>query len=109
MLFKIRASDWTNLPVDFSTGKFGALHLQLRRPRRTLGKSIEEKSIRLREVSTFLAGTTPKCLPTGGVRLQEVSVSGGSTVISIKFRYFNFHVSFSSRVLIAKFSTREIK
>ena len=28
-----------------------------------------------------MAGTMPKCLPTGGVRLQEVSVSGGSTVI----------------------------
>ena len=27
MLFKIRASDWTNLPVDFSTGKFGALQV----------------------------------------------------------------------------------
>ena len=27
MLFKVRASDWTNLPVDFSTGKFGALQV----------------------------------------------------------------------------------
>ena len=27
MLFEIRASDWTNLPVDFSTGKFGALQV----------------------------------------------------------------------------------
>ena len=27
----------------------------------------------------------PKCPPTGGVRLQEVSVSGGSTVIQLTF------------------------
>ena len=35
----------------------------------------------------------PKCLPTGGVRLQEVSVSGGSTVC-VKDRHddkFNCH------------------
>ena len=29
----------------------------------------------------YVAGTMHKCLPTGGVRLQEVSVSGGLTVI----------------------------
>ena len=28
----------------------------------------------------YVVGTMPKCPPTGGVRLQEVSVSGGSTV-----------------------------
>ena len=48
-----------------------------------------EKSIRLREVSTYrrlkcstlyVVGTMPKCLPMGGVCLQEVSVSGVSTV-----------------------------
>ena len=27
MLFKIRASDWPNLPVDFSAARFGALHV----------------------------------------------------------------------------------
>ena len=48
-----------------------------------------EKSVHLREVSTYgwlkmqymyVVGIMPKCPPTGGVRLQEVSVSGGSTV-----------------------------
>ena len=29
----------------------------------------------------YVVGTMPKCPPTGGVRLQEVSVSGGSTVL----------------------------
>ena len=28
----------------------------------------------------YVTGTMLKCLPTGGVRLQEVSISGGSTV-----------------------------
>ena len=27
MLLKIRTSDWTNLPVDFSTGEFGTLQM----------------------------------------------------------------------------------
>ena len=50
-----------------------------------------EKSVRLREVSTlYVAGTMPKCPPTGGVRLQEVSVSGGSTV-SRFFKSSNFY------------------
>ena len=29
----------------------------------------------------YVVGTMPKCPPMGGVHLQEVSVSGGSTVL----------------------------
>ena len=35
----------------------------------------------------------PKCPPTGGVRLQEVSVSGGSTVFIYFVIFVNFFLS----------------
>ena len=80
MLFKIRASDWINLPVDFSTGKFGALqvikvtsrqgYLQPRRPRKTL-----RKSRRTRE--KFNVNHEPKARDLYNISKTSASLSSG--------------------------------
>ena len=60
-----------------------------------------KRGVHLREVKNvfflYVVGTMPKCLPTGGVRLQEVSVSGGSTVIlNVSFfLFFRFLLAIS--------------
>ena len=42
----------------------------------------------------YVVGTMPKCPPTGSVRLQEVSVSGGSTVLRSRNNLYLRHFSY---------------